>query len=66
MQNELNVLEQKLTQLVELTRHLRAENQQLRQQVANALNQQHKNQDKMEQAAARLERLLQQLPPDTP
>ncbi|GAB4419701.1 MAG: hypothetical protein OHK0054_10630 [Sideroxydans sp.] len=66
MQNELNALEHKLTQLVELTRHLRAENQQLRQQVAHALNQQHKSQDKIEQAAARLERLLQQLPPDTP
>lgn len=66
MQNELNALEQKLAQLVELIRHLRAENQQLRQEVANALNQQHKQQDKMEQAAARLERLLQQLPPDTP
>jgi len=66
MQSELDALEQKLQQLVQLTQRLRAENLQLRQQIASALNEQRKRQDKIEQAAQRLERLLDQLPAETP
>jgi cell division protein ZapB len=66
MQSELDALEQKLLQLVQLNQRLRAENQQLRQHVAAALNEQRKRQDKIDQAAQRLERLLDQLPAETP
>jgi cell division protein ZapB len=64
MQSELDNLEQKLDQLVQLTRRLRAENLQLRQEVAAAVSQQRKNQDKVEDAARRLEKLLSELPED--
>jgi cell division protein ZapB len=64
MQSELDALDNKLAQLVQLTQRLRAENLQLRQDVAAALSGQRKNQDKIEQAAQRLEKLLAQLPDD--
>jgi cell division protein ZapB len=66
MQSELDALEQKLLQLVQLNQRLRAENQLLRQHVAAALNEQRKRQDKIDQAAQRLERILDQLPAETP
>lgn len=62
MLSELDTLEQKLHLLVQLNQRLREENQQLRQHVASALNEQRKRQDKLDQAAARLEKLLEQLP----
>jgi len=62
MLSELESLEQKLHQLVQLNQRLRDENQRLRQHVASALNEQRKHQDKIDQAAARLEKLLDQLP----
>jgi cell division protein ZapB len=62
MHSELDVLDQKLAQLVQLTQRLRAENQLLRQEVASALSQQRKSQDKVSEAAQRLEKLLSQLP----
>jgi cell division protein ZapB len=65
MHSELDVLDQKLAQLVQLTQHLRAENLQLRQEVAAAVSQQRKNQDKVNEATQRLEKLLSQLPEDT-
>jgi len=64
MQSELDALEQKLAQLVQLTQRLRAENLQLRQDVASALSGQRKVQDKIENASQRLEKLLAQLPAD--
>ncbi len=64
MHSELDTLDQKLTQLVQLTQRLRAENMQLRQDVAAALSQQRKSQDKIDEAAQRLEKLLSQLPED--
>lgn len=64
MHSELDTLDQKLTQLVQLTQRLRAENLQLRQDVAAALSQQRKSQDKIDEAAQRLEKLLSQLPED--
>ncbi len=65
MHSELDALDQKLTQLVQLTLRLRAENLQLRQEVAVALSQQRKSQDKIDEAAQRLEKLLTQFPADT-
>lgn len=64
MHSELDALDQKLAQLVLLTQHLRAENLQLRQEVAAAVSQQRKSQDKVDEAAHRLEKLLSQLPED--
>jgi cell division protein ZapB len=64
MHSELDLLDQKLAQLVHLTQHLRAENLQLRQEVATAVSQQRKSQDKVNEAAQRLEKLLSQLPED--
>jgi cell division protein ZapB len=64
MHSELDALDQKLAQLVQLTQHLRAENLQLRQEVAAAVSQQRKSQDKVKEAAERLEKLLSQLPED--
>ncbi len=57
MHSELDALDQKLASLVELT-------QRLRQEVASALSQQRKSQDKVEAAALRLEKLIAQLPED--
>ncbi|MFZ2162305.1 MAG: hypothetical protein WAW02_08820 [Sideroxyarcus sp.] len=62
MHSELDGLDQKLAQLVQLTQRLRAENQLLRQEVATAVSQQRKSQDKVDEAAQRLEKLLSQLP----
>jgi cell division protein ZapB len=62
MHSELDVLDHKLAQLVNLTQRLRAENLQLRQEVAAAVSQQRKSQDKVNEAAQRLEKLLSQLP----
>jgi cell division protein ZapB len=64
MHSELDALDQKLAQLVQLTQHLRAENLQLRQEVAAAVSKQRKSQDKVDEAAQRLEKLLTQLPED--
>ncbi len=64
MHSELDALDQKLAQLVQLTQRLRAENMQLRQEVAAAVSQQRKSQDKVDEAAQRLEKLLAQLPED--
>ena len=66
MHSELDILDQKLVQLVQLTQRLRAENLQLRQEVAAAVSQQRKSQDKVNEAAQRLEKLLSQLPEGTP
>lgn len=65
MQAELDTLENKLTQLVQLSQRLRAENHQLRQELAAALSQGRQYNDKMESARKRLENLLVQLPEDT-
>ncbi len=65
MQSELDALEQKLTQLVQLAQRLRAENLQLRQHVAAAVSEQRKNQDKLNQAAQRIEKILEHLPAES-
>ncbi len=62
MQTELNVLESKLTQLVRLSQHLRAENLRLRQELAAALSYGRQSEDKIASARTRIERLLAQIP----
>lgn len=62
MQTELDTLENKLAQLVQLSQRLRAENHQLRQELAITSSQGRQINDKMEKARKRLERLLAQLP----
>lgn len=62
MHSELDALDEKLAHLVQLTQRLRAENLQLRQEVAAAVSKQRKSQDKVDEATRRLEKLLAQLP----
>lgn len=64
MEAQLKSLETKLEQLVKLCQQLRAENHQLRQELATALNANRRLEDKVSVASARLEALLQQLPED--
>ena len=64
METELNSLEQKLTQVVELCQRLRTDNQQLRQQLASALSENKQLTEKIDTAGDRLESLLQQFPED--
>jgi cell division protein ZapB len=62
MDAELKALEGKLDQFVELCHKLRADNQQLRQQLALAIDQRRRLEEKIDSATARLEALLSQLP----
>jgi cell division protein ZapB len=64
MEAELKSLENKLAQFVKLCQQLRAENYQLRQDVATALNTNRQLEDKIGGATQRLEALLQQIPED--
>lgn len=65
METELNALEAKLAQLIQVSGNLRAENQRLRQELANALSSNRLCNDKVEDAKARLEKLLTNLPEET-
>ena len=62
MQAELDTLESKLAQLVQLTQRLRGENRRLRQELAEVLSQGRQYHDKIDDAKARLEQLLSKLP----
>jgi len=64
MENELNTLEGKLAQLIQVNGKLRAENQELRQELAHALSNNRLYAEKMGNAKARLEKLLITLPED--
>lgn len=64
MEAELKSLEQKINQCVELCQRLRVDNQQLRQQLASALNQNRHLEEKIGGATSRLESLLNQIPED--
>ena len=66
MENELSALEHKLAQLIQVSGKLRAENHQLRQELAHALSSSRLCSDKVETAKARLEKLLISLPEDQP
>ena len=62
MDADLKSLENKIAQFVELCQRLRADNQQLRQQLASAVSQAKRLDDKVNTATARLETLLAQMP----
>jgi cell division protein ZapB len=62
MVNELNALESKIAQVASLCRTLRAENAQLRQQLAKLEGDQKGLVERMESARSRLEQLAEQLP----
>jgi len=62
MVNELDALERKIVQVTSLCRTLRAENTQLRQQLASAEGDRKGLLERMELARSRLEELAQQLP----
>lgn len=64
MENDLNSLEGKLARLIQVSGKLRAENHQLRQELAHALSSNRQYGDKIENAKSRLEKLLSALPED--
>ena len=64
MEADLKSLEQKLTQFVELCQRLRTDNQQLRQQLDSAMNDNKQLSEKTGPATSRLENLLNQIPED--
>lgn len=66
MDAELKSLEQKITQFVDLCHRLRTENQQLRQQLAAALDESKRLEEKIGNATRRLENLLDQIPEEEP
>jgi cell division protein ZapB len=62
MDADLKSLEQKLNQFVELCQRLRADNQQLRQELATAVSSNKQLTEKIGTATNRLESLLNQIP----
>ena len=62
MDAELKALEGKLTQFVEFCQQLRADNQQLRQQLASAVDESKRLEEKISAATGRLEGLLTHIP----
>lgn len=62
MDEQLSALEERIHQAVELCRRLRAENDELRQQVAQLNNENKRLADKIDAAKARLQGLLEQIP----
>ena len=62
MDAELKSLEQKINQFAEFCQRLRGDNRQLRQQLASALNENQRLEQKIGSATSRLENLLNQLP----
>lgn len=64
VETELKSLEAKLGQFIELCQRLRADNQQLRQDLASAMSQRRRLEEKIDAATTRLESLLTHLPAD--
>ena len=62
MEADLKALEEKIGQFVELTQRLRADNSTLRQQLAQAMNENRRLSEKVDGAKARLEALLERMP----
>ena len=62
MLNELDMLENKVAQVVSLCRALRSENNLLRQQLAAAESEKIRLAERMEKARQRVEQLAQRLP----
>ena len=64
MEAELDSLDEKINQLVQLCHRLRRDNHELRQQLAAATNESKQLSEKIENARLRLESLLSRLPED--
>jgi cell division protein ZapB len=64
MEAELNTLDEKIHHLVQICQRLRADNNELRQQLAGAQNQNKLLTEKIESARQRLENLLTKIPED--
>ena len=64
MENELRALEERVGQLAAVARRLRAENVELRQALLAAQNESRILREKVDTAAARVQRLLERLPED--
>ena len=64
MDADLKALEEKIGQFVELAQRLRADNRSLRQQLAQALNENKRLGEKVDSAKQRLESLLERMPED--
>ena len=62
MEAELTSLDDKISQLVQLTQKLRTDNSQLRQNLASAENENKRLAEKVHTAKVRLEALLTQIP----
>ena len=62
MEADLKALEEKIEQFIELTQRLRADNSNLRQQLAHAMNENRRLNEKVVGAKARLEALLERMP----
>lgn len=65
MEAELQSLDEKINQLVQLCRKLRMDNSQLRQQLASARSEGKRLGEKVDAAKLRLEALLEQIPDGT-
>ena len=64
MENELRGLEERVGQLADMTRRLRADNAELRQALLAAQNEARTLREKVDAASLRLQRLLDRLPED--
>jgi cell division protein ZapB len=64
MEAELDALDDKISQLVQLTQKLRRDNTQLRQQLATAQDENKRLAEKVNSAKVRVETLLTQIPDD--
>ena len=62
MENDLQILEQKLAILIAHTRALRAANESLRQDLASATQRNQEMNVKVQQAGARLDALIARIP----
>jgi cell division protein ZapB len=62
MEAELTVLDDKISQLIQLTQKLRKDNSQLRQNLASVQTENKRLADKVNAAKGRLETLLAQIP----
>lgn len=62
MEAELTVLDDKISQLIQLTQKLRKDNTQLRQNLAAAQSENKRLAEKVNSAKTRLENLLAQIP----
>ncbi len=62
MEAELKMLEDKLTQFVEVNQRLREDTQRLRQELASTLHRNKQLEDKIQTATSQLELLVQQIP----